>query len=80
MADDCPYLVGSKIRATSVRVIAADGTQLGVMATEDALRRAAEAGLDLVEINPRASPPVCKVMNFAQFKRRLVLHPRERKQ
>ena len=41
---------------------------LGVLETSDALRRAREAGLDLVEVNPKAFPPVCKIMDFGKFK------------
>jgi translation initiation factor IF-3 len=72
MADDDRYPVGKKIRGPAVRVIAHDGTQLGVLTIKEALRRATDAGLDLVEINPRANPPVCKIMSFEQFKRGLV--------
>jgi translation initiation factor IF-3 len=51
-----------------VRVIGADGAQLGVLETSDALRRAEEAGLDLVEVSPKAMPPVCKIMDYGKFK------------
>jgi translation initiation factor IF-3 len=51
-----------------VRVIGADGAQLGVLDTSDALRRAEEAGLDLVEVSPKAMPPVCKIMDYGKFK------------
>ena len=51
-----------------VRVIGADGAQVGVIPTSDALRLAEEAGLELVEVNPRAVPPVCKIMDFGKFK------------
>jgi translation initiation factor IF-3 len=51
-----------------VRVIAADGSQVGVMPTHEALRLAEEQGLELVEVNPRAQPPVCRVMDFGKFK------------
>jgi translation initiation factor IF-3 len=66
--DDDEYLVGSRIHAATVRVIDADGTQLGVLTIEEALRRASAAGLDLVEVNPRATPPVCKIMDFKRFR------------
>jgi translation initiation factor IF-3 len=75
MADDDRYPVGAKIRAAMVRVIAEDGTQVGILTTEEALQRAADAGLDLVEINPRANPPVCKIMNFEDFRRGLAGSP-----
>ena len=45
-----------------------DGEQLGVMATRDALDRAREKGLDLVEVAPNADPPVCKIMDYGKFK------------
>jgi translation initiation factor IF-3 len=51
-----------------VRVIGADGDMLGIMATIDAKRLAREKNLDLVEVNPKASPPVCKVMDFGKYK------------
>jgi translation initiation factor IF-3 len=51
-----------------VRVVSNDGEMLGVLETSDALRRAREAGLDLVEVNPKAFPPVCKIMDFGKFK------------
>lgn len=45
-----------------------DGTNLGVLATEEALREAQQRGLDLVEVNPKASPPVCKILDFGKWK------------
>jgi translation initiation factor IF-3 len=51
-----------------VRVIGADGAQVGVIPTQEALKLAEEAGLELVEVNPRAVPPVCKIMDFGKFK------------
>jgi len=57
------YRVGGAIPADHVRLIGADGAQLGVVAIGEALRRAADAGLDLVEINRVASPSVCKIMD-----------------
>jgi translation initiation factor IF-3 len=51
-----------------VRVIGADGSQVGILPTHEALRLAEEQGLELVEVNPRAAPPVCKVMDFGKFK------------
>jgi translation initiation factor IF-3 len=51
-----------------VRVIGADGTQLGILASHEAIRMAQEQGLDLVEVNPKAEPPVCKIMDFGKFK------------
>jgi translation initiation factor IF-3 len=51
-----------------VRVVAEDGSNLGVLPTEDALRRAQEKGLDLVEVNPKGTPPVCKILDFGKYK------------
>jgi translation initiation factor IF-3 len=61
--------VNGKIRAREVRVIlASNGEQMGVMKIQDALRKAAELGLDLVEVAPMAEPPVCRIVDFGKFK------------
>ena len=51
-----------------MRVIGSDGEMDGVLSRDDALRMAEDEGLDLVEIQPNADPPVCKVMDFGKFK------------
>ena len=51
-----------------MRVIGADGEQVGVLTRDEALKMAEDAGLDLVEIVPNADPPVCRVMDFGKFK------------
>lgn len=51
-----------------VRVVDADGKQLGVMATAEALRLSVERDLDLVEVSPQSNPPVCRIMDFGKFK------------
>jgi len=56
------------IKAREVRVIASEGEQLGVLLLRDALQRAEEAGLDLVEVAPTAVPPVCRIMDFGKYK------------
>ncbi len=56
------------IRVPQVRVIDAEGNQLGVMATRDALAAAENVGLDLVEVAPTANPPVCRIMDYGKFK------------
>ena len=56
------------IRRAEVRVINPDGQQLGIYPIRQAISLAEEAGLDLVEINPRAEPPVCRIMDFGKFK------------
>ncbi|MCH2395371.1 MULTISPECIES: translation initiation factor IF-3 [Oceanibaculum] len=60
--------VNEDISADTLRVIGADGENLGVMARRDALRAADEAGLDLVEISPGAVPPVVKILDYGKFK------------
>jgi translation initiation factor IF-3 len=50
-----------------VRLIGADGQQVGIVSSSEALRKAEEAGLDLVEISPQAVPPVCRIMDFGKF-------------
>jgi len=50
-----------------VRVVDEDGEQLGVMDTRDAIQKAREMGLDLVEIAPNAKPPVCKIIDYGKF-------------
>jgi len=55
------------IGAPQLRIIGSDGEQLGIMQREEALRLAADEGLDLVEVAPTAEPPVCKVMDYGKF-------------
>ncbi|WP_332460243.1 translation initiation factor IF-3 [Pseudophaeobacter flagellatus] len=57
-----------KIRASEIRLIGADGENVGVVHPAKAMDMAHEAGLDLVEISPNATPPVCKIMDFGKFK------------
>jgi translation initiation factor IF-3 len=60
--------VNHRIRVPEVRVVAEDGSNLGVMTTDEALRRAHAKGLDLVEVNPKSAPPVCKILDFGRYK------------
>ncbi|MFY9451084.1 MAG: translation initiation factor IF-3 [Bacillota bacterium] len=60
--------MNDQIRAKKVRVIAEDGEQLGIMDIRDALRLSDEHNLDLVEIAPNATPPVCRLMNYGKYK------------
>jgi translation initiation factor IF-3 len=60
--------VGRRIRVPEVRVIGSDGSQVGILQTHEALRMAEEQGLELVEVSPRAVPPVCRIMDFGRFK------------
>ena len=57
-----------EIRVPRVRVIGADGEMVGVLSRDEALRLAEDSGLDLVEIQPNADPPVCKIMDFGRFR------------
>ena len=59
--------VNEDISAPEVRLIDAEGQQVGVVKLRDALGRATEEGLDLVEIDPNAEPPVCRLMDFGRF-------------
>jgi translation initiation factor IF-3 len=60
--------VNHAIRVPEVRVVDADSKNLGVLPTYEAKRRASEQGLDLVEINPKAFPPVCKIIDYGKWK------------
>jgi translation initiation factor IF-3 len=60
--------VNERIRAPEIRLIGADGENVGIVHPSRALQMAVEAGLDLVEISPTAVPPVCKIMDFGKFK------------
>ena len=61
-------LINDEIREKEVRVIGADGEQLGVMSSADALARAEEEDLDLVLIAPQGTPPVCRIMNYGKYR------------
>jgi translation initiation factor IF-3 len=67
------------IRIREVRVIDDEGQQLGVMATQDALALAQEKGLDLVEVAPTAVPPVCRILDYGQYKYEIQKREREAK-
>ena len=56
-----------RIRVREVRLVGAEGAQLGVVPIADALKQAVDAGLDLVEVAPQANPPVCRIMDFSKF-------------
>lgn len=60
--------MNDRIRAREIRLIGAEGENIGVVSPERGLELAMDAGLDLVEISPNASPPVCKIMDFGKFK------------
>jgi len=60
--------VNNRIRSLQVRVIDSDGSQIGIMDTRDAVAKAFEKGLDLVEVSPNAKPPVCRILDFGKYK------------
>jgi len=60
--------INEQIRTSPVRVISAEGKQLGIMPTDEALSAARAANLDLVEVAPTERPPVCRIMDFGKFK------------
>ncbi|MBI2010532.1 MAG: translation initiation factor IF-3 [Candidatus Chisholmbacteria bacterium] len=62
------YQVNQYIRAEKLRVVDEKGAQIGVMTKEEALKRAEADGIDLVEVSPKAVPPVAKLIDFAKFK------------
>ena len=70
--NDAPVKDGPRsnreIRIPKVQLIGADGANMGIVATDQALRMAEEAGLDLVEISPNAEPPVCKILDLGKLK------------
>ena len=60
--------INERIASPEVRVIGADGKQLGVLSIRQALNEAEQAGFDLVEISPEAKPPVCKIIDYGKLK------------
>ena len=61
-------MINEQIRDREVRVIGADGTQLGIMSAREAFKLAQEAELDLVKIAPTAKPPVCKIVDYGKYR------------
>jgi len=59
--------INHQINVDKVRLIGADGKQIGVVSISEALRRASEAEMDLVEISPTAEPPVCRILDFSKY-------------
>jgi len=60
--------VNHEIRVDRVRLIDAEGNQVGIVTTREGIRQAEEVGLDLVEISPAADPPVCKILDYGKYK------------
>jgi len=65
--DKKKFRVNERIRAPRVRLVDADGKQVGIVSRDEALAMAREQGLDLVEVAPQADPPVCRIMDYGQF-------------
>jgi len=61
-------LINEEIRDKEIRLIGADGEQLGIMSTKEALKISAEKDLDLVKIAPQAQPPVCRIMDYGKYR------------
>ena len=60
--------VNERIRVPQVRVVTEEGEQLGIMSTVEALDKARQVGLDLVEVSPEAKPPVCRIMDYGKYR------------
>ena len=72
-------MINEQIRDKEVRLISADGEQLGIMSARDAYKLAQEAELDLVKIAPTAKPPVCKIIDYGKYKYELTRKEKEAK-
>jgi len=72
-------MINEEIRDKEVRVIGADGNQIGVMSAKEALKLAEEAELDLVKISPKANPPVCKIVDYGKYRYELTKKEKEAK-
>jgi translation initiation factor IF-3 len=62
------YAINYQIESREVRLVGEDGEMIGVVPLREALARAEDAGLDLVEVSPTARPPVCKILDYGKFK------------
>jgi translation initiation factor IF-3 len=62
------YRINDRIESPEVRLVDEEGNMVGVVRLAEALQRAEEAGMDLVEVSPNASPPVCKILDYGKFK------------
>ena len=71
--------INREIRAPRVRVIDKDGGQLGILPLIEAMSRAEQAGLDLVEIAPNSDPPVCKIVDYGKFRYQITKKEKESK-
>ena len=72
-------MINEQIRDKEVRLIGADGEQLGIVSSKEAQRLAEEAGLDLVKIAPTAKPPVCKIIDYGKYRYELARKEKDAK-
>ena len=72
-------MINEQIRDKEVRLINAEGEQLGVMSSKDAMKLAKEANLDLVKIAPNAKPPVCKIIDYGKYRYEMARKEKEAK-
>lgn len=72
-------MINEEIRDKEVRLIGADGEQLGIVSIKEALDKADEKNLDLVKIAPQAKPPVCRIMDYGKYKFELAKKDKETK-
>ncbi len=79
MANKDQTQINEEIQDPSVRLIGADGTQLGIVSSKEALRLAEESDLDLVKIAANGNPPVCKIMDYGKYKFEMLKKQKEAK-
>ena len=77
MSDISELFINEQIRDKEVRVVAEDGSQLGIMSAKEAMKLAKEAELDLVKIAPMAKPPVCKIIDYGKYRYELARKEKE---
>jgi len=71
--------INQQIRVPDIRLIAEDGSQIGIVQIEEALKAAGDKGMDLVEISPKSNPPVCKIMDYGKYKYQLEISEKMKK-
>lgn len=77
--EEAPHRINDRIRVREVLTIGPDGKSYGVLPTQEALSKARQYGVDLVEISPNANPPVCKIIDYGKFRYELAKKERENK-
>jgi len=71
--------INQQIRVPDIRLIAEDGSQIGIVPIEEALKAAGDKDMDLVEISPKSNPPVCKIMDYGKYKYQLEISEKMKK-